>query len=92
MGITFKEFQLKAEQVDVHPEKNNRPWEYALTGLLSESGKLSKTLEAGLPKGKLSAEDREKAMESAWTALWFLAVACHHAGFSLEEVAERGFS
>lgn len=92
MDITFKEFQHKAEQVDVHPEKDDRLWEYALTGLFSESGKFSKTLEDGLSKGELSVAEREKAIESAWMSLWCLSVACHHAGISLEEVAERGFA
>jgi hypothetical protein len=92
MGITFKEFQRKAEQVDVHPEKGERPWEYALTGLLSESGKFSKILEAKLPEGKLTTEQREMAIESGWKLLWCLAVACQFAGISLEEVAGRGFT
>jgi len=92
MAITFKQFQSKANQVDIHPKKDDRPWEYALTGLLSESGKFSKNLEVGLPKGELSADEREKAIESAWMTLWCLSVACHHAGISLEEVAERGFA
>jgi hypothetical protein len=91
MAITFKNFQSKAETVDVHAEGTEQPWTYALTGLLSESGKFSKTLEAGLPKGKLTNGEREKAIENAWKLLWCLSVACRFAGISLEEVAERGF-
>jgi hypothetical protein len=90
MAITFKEFQLKAETVDVHPESTDKPWEYALTGLFSESGKFSKTIETGLPKGNLTREEREEAIESAWKSLWCLAVACRFAGFTLEDVAARG--
>jgi len=91
MAITFKEFQTKAEGVDVHPERTEQPWQYALTGLNENSGKFAKILQEELPKGSLTASGREKAIENAWMALWHLAVACRSAGISLEEVAERGF-
>ena len=90
MAITFKEFQSKAEQVDVHPEHTDQPWVYALTGLASESAKLSETLTTELPKGELTIEGRKKATDSAWQLLWFLTAACRYAGISLEEAAERG--
>jgi hypothetical protein len=90
MDITFKNFQSKAQGVDVHPESTAQPWTYSLTGLVSESGKFNKIVESGLPKGNLTAEDREQAIESAWKILWFLSSACSSAGISLEEVAERG--
>ena len=90
MAITFKEFQSKAESVEVHPESTDKPWEYALTGFLAETGKFSKTVETGLPKGNLTSEEREKAIENAWKALWCLSVACCFAGISLEAVADRG--
>lgn len=91
MAITFKEFQSKAERVDVHPERTDQPWTYALTGFSSAAGKFSKTLESGLPNGMLTDQERERAIENAWQSLWHLAVACRFAGISLEEVAERGF-
>jgi hypothetical protein len=90
MAITFKEFQSKAERFEVHPEHTDQPWNYALTGLLSESARLSKTLTTELPEGKLSIAEREKVIKSTWQMLWFLAVTCRYAGISLEEVAERG--
>lgn len=90
MGITFKDFQSKAERVDIHPERTDQPWTYALTGLSSTTGKFSKTLEVGLAKGALTPEERAVAVENVWQALWCLAVACHFAGISLEEAAERG--
>jgi len=92
MAITFKEFQSKAEQVEIHPERTDQPWIYALTGLTEASGKFSKTLEAGLPNGELTPEERGKAIECAWKLLWSLTVACNLAGISLEEAAERGLS
>ncbi len=92
MAITFKEFQSKAQQVDAHPHSGAKSWEYALTGLNEESGKFSRLLEAELSKGKLAIEERKKAIESAWHMLWFLTLACHHAGIPLEEVAERGMA
>jgi hypothetical protein len=90
MAITFKEFQLKAESVEVHPESTDKPWEYALTGLFSESGKFSKIIDTRLPKGNLTSEELENAIDSAWKTLWFLSVACHFAEISLEDVANRG--
>jgi hypothetical protein len=90
MAITFKEFQSKAEGVEVHPESTDKPWEYALSGLISELGKFSKIVDMGLPKGNLTSEEQERAIESAWKSLWCLAVACRFSGISLEEVAERG--
>jgi hypothetical protein len=90
MAINFKQFQSKAEGIEAHPEHTERPWEYALTGFISESSRFSKIVETGLPKGSLTSEERERAIDSAWKSLWFLSVACHFAGISLEEVAERG--
>jgi hypothetical protein len=90
MAITFKTFQSKAEQIDVHPEHTEHPWTYATMGLLSESARLSKTLTTGLPNGEFTIEERKKAIDSAWKLLWFLTAACRYAGTSLEEAAERG--
>jgi hypothetical protein len=61
--------QSQAAGVDVHPESTKQPWEYALTGFNSASGKFSKTLETELPKAVLTIEERERAIESAWPAL-----------------------
>jgi hypothetical protein len=47
-------------------------------------------VDTGLPKGNLTSEEREKAIDGAWKALWCLSVACRFSGISLEEVAERG--
>lgn len=90
MAITFKQFQSKAEGVEVHPENTGQPWTYALSGLSSATGKFSKTLEQGLPNGGLTAQEREIVVENAWQSLWYLAVACRFAGTSLDEVANLG--
>jgi hypothetical protein len=92
MDITFKNFQLKADSVDVYPESSAQMREYALTGLLSETGKLSKALGGEPPDGDISREGREKVIENTWKTLWFLAAACRSAGISLEEVAESGMT
>jgi len=92
MALTIKEFQSKAEQVDIHPERTDQPWTFVLTSLASETGKFSKTVELGLRKGSLTNEEKEKAIDNAWKSLWCLAAACRFAGISLEEVAERGMT
>jgi hypothetical protein len=45
MRTIFREFQSKADQVDAYPETADKPWTFAITGLLTEAGKMSRTTE-----------------------------------------------
>lgn len=90
--ITFEEFQSKAERVDVHPEKVDTPWTFALTGLLSETGKLSKIIDSTLPKGAPPPHTRAEIIDCVWKSLWYIAVVARMAGTSLDEAAQQGSS
>lgn len=88
---TFEEYQTAATQLPLSLRNNLDRIRLPVTGLQEEAGKISSLLTRAVESGRfvLTPQQRSTLQGRLGDVLWYLALLCEEAGFTMQEVAVR---
>jgi len=87
--MTFSEYQKKARQVAIYPNKGNNII-YPILGLCGEAGEVAEKIKKIIrdKDGKISKEDRESIAFELGDTLWYIYALADELELSLETIAK----
>jgi NTP pyrophosphatase (non-canonical NTP hydrolase) len=88
--MTFEEYQIKARQTAIYPNKDNN-FIYPTLGLVGEAGEVAEKMKKVLRDndGVISEEKREEITKELGDVLWYIANLSKELNVSLEDVAQK---
>jgi len=88
--MTFEEYQIKARQTAIYPNKDNN-FIYPTLGLVGEAGEVAEKMKKVLRDndGVISEEKREEITKELGDVLWYIANLSKELNISLEDVAQK---
>ena len=88
--MTFEEYQAKARQTAIYPNKDNN-FIYPTLGLVGEAGEVAEKMKKVLRDndGIITEEKREEITKELGDVLWYIANLSKELNVSLEDVAQK---
>ena len=88
--MTFEEYQTKARQTAIYPNKDNN-FIYPTLGLVGEAGEVAEKIKKIIRdnEGVISEEKKTEIIKELGDVMWYVANLSEEIGSSLEEVSIR---
>ncbi len=88
--MTFEEYQLKARETAIYPDKDNN-FIYPTLGLVGEAGEVAEKMKKVLRDdgGVISEEKKEEITKELGDVLWYIANLSKELKIPLEDVAQK---
>ncbi len=88
--MTFEEYQKKARETAIYPNKDNN-FIYPTLGLVGEAGEVAEKMKKVLRDndGIITEEKREEITKELGDVLWYIANLSKELNISLEDVAQK---